>query len=124
MMFAPAPTLAGHQNDPNLKVLAVSTLTESDLVPGVKPLNDLGLPGFETALWNAIWAPKGTPKPIVSALNNAVVKASATPAVRKMLADSGADPMPESVEQTAQFIRDDVLKWKKVVDFAHIKMAE
>jgi tripartite-type tricarboxylate transporter receptor subunit TctC len=122
MMFAPAPTLAGQHDNPNLKILAVSSQAESDLVPGVKPLNKLGLPNFETTLWNAIWAPKGTPKAIVSALNRVVVTASETPAVKKMLADNGVDPMPDNEDQVAQFISDDVKKWKKVVDFAGIKM--
>lgn len=122
MMFAPAPTLSGHRDDANLRVLAVSTLEESNLVPGVQPLNKLGLPSFETTLWNAIWAPRGTSKDIVSALNGAVVKASGTPAVKKILADNGTDPMPEDADKVAQFIRDDVVKWKKVVDLAGIKM--
>jgi tripartite-type tricarboxylate transporter receptor subunit TctC len=122
MMFAPAPTLSGHRDDANLRVLAVSTLEESNLVPGVQPLNKLGLPSFETTLWNAIWTPRGTSKDIVSALNGAVVKASGTPAVKKILADNGTDPMPEDADKVAQFIRDDVVKWKKVVDLAGIKM--
>jgi tripartite-type tricarboxylate transporter receptor subunit TctC len=122
MMFAPTPTLAGHRDNPNLKILAVSTPDETDLVPGVQPLSKLGLPNFETTLWNAIWAPKGTPKAIVAALNDVVVKASGTPAVKKILADNGTDPMSENADKVAQFIRDDVVKWKKVVDFAGIKM--
>ncbi len=122
LMFAPAPTLAGHRDNSNFKVLAVSTLAESDLVPGVLPLSKLGLPGFETTLWNAIWAPKGTPNKIVALLNDAIVKASKTPAVKKMLADNGAEPFPKGRDEVARFIRDDVMKWKKVVDLAGIKM--
>ena len=91
-------------------------------MPGVLPLNKLGLAGFETTLWNAIWAPKGTPKSIVSVLNDVVVKASGTPTVKKTLADNGADPFPEDTAKVARFIRDDVVKWKKVVGLADIKM--
>lgn len=76
MIFAPAPTLAGHRDDPRLKILAVTTTKPSDLVPGVQPLAKLGLDGFDTSLWNAIWAPKGTPKDIVTALNKVVVGVS------------------------------------------------
>jgi tripartite-type tricarboxylate transporter receptor subunit TctC len=124
MMFAPAPTLAGHQADPNLKILAVSTLQQSDLVPGIQPLNNLGLVGFETTLWNAIWAPKGTSREIVSALNGTIAKAAETPEVKKILAENGTDPLPDSPDQVTQFVRADVTKWKKVVDFAGIKMTE
>jgi tripartite-type tricarboxylate transporter receptor subunit TctC len=122
VMHAPGPTLAGHLEDPRLKVLAVTSAEPSDLFPGVPPLAKSGLPGFETSIWNAIWAPKGTPKEIVNALNKAVVEASKQPEVKKILANSGADVMFATPEEFGKLVRDDVVKWKKVVDYAGVKM--
>jgi tripartite-type tricarboxylate transporter receptor subunit TctC len=122
VMFAPAATFAGHQNDVSLKALAVTSTVPSDLAPGAQPLAKLGLAGFDTSLWNAIWAPKGTPKEIVYALNKVVVTASAQPGIRKLLAESGSDVMFDNPEDFGKLVRDDVVKWKKVVDFAGIKM--
>jgi tripartite-type tricarboxylate transporter receptor subunit TctC len=122
MIFAPAPTLVSHRDDPRLKILAVTTTKPSDLVPGVQPLAKLGLAEFDTSLWNAIWAPKGTPKEVVATLNKAVVGASNQPAVQKLLADSGVDAMFATPEEFGSLVRDEVAKWKKVVDFAGVKI--
>jgi tripartite-type tricarboxylate transporter receptor subunit TctC len=94
----------------------------SDLVPGVPPLATLGFNGFDTSLWNAIWAPKATPKHIVHALNKAVVAASRQPSVGKLLAGSGSTAMFVSSEEFGKLLREDVVKWRKVVEFADVKM--
>jgi tripartite-type tricarboxylate transporter receptor subunit TctC len=122
LMFAPAATLAGHRNDLRLKVLAVTSAMPSDLLPGVPPLATLGFNGFDTSLWNAIWAPKATPKHIVHALNKAVVAASRQPSVGKLLAGSGSTAMFASSEEFGKLLREDVVKWRKVVEFADVKM--
>ncbi len=80
-----------------------------------------GLPEFQVSAWNAIFAPKGTPKDIVSKLNGALVKALDDPATRKRLLDLGADlSNKEAVtpEGLRKLVQTEVARWNKVLKMA------
>ena len=122
LMFSPAPTIVPHLKDPNLKFLATTSARRSSLVPDLPPLAEAGLPGFDTSLWYAMWAPKGTPQAIVKAINTALVRATETDDVKRQLAVNGADPMTASAEEFEAYVREEVKKWAKVVEFSGIKL--
>jgi len=122
LMFSPAPTIVPHLKDPNLKFLATTSARRSSLVPDLPPLAEAGLPGFDTSLWYAMWAPKGTPQAIVKAINTALVRATETDEVKRQLAVNGADPMTASAEEFEAYVREEVKKWAKVVEFSGIKL--
>ena len=68
-------------SDAKLKLLATTSARRSGLFPDLPALGEQGgLEGFDTSLWFGLWAPKGTPKEIVKAINEALVKATATAA--------------------------------------------
>jgi len=84
---------------------------------------EAGLPGFKVSAWNALFAPRGTPREIVAQLNQALSKALSDPAARKRLADLGG-VIPEGRERTpehlAEFVASEVDRWGKTLKTAGV----
>jgi tripartite-type tricarboxylate transporter receptor subunit TctC len=77
-----------------LKVYGVTTKSKVSSLPEVPTLHEAGLPGFEVAVWHGLYAPKGTPKPVLDKLVGALQDALKDPNFQKRLADLGAEPLP------------------------------
>ena len=105
-----------------LKALAVCTLQRHPLFPNLPTANESGLPGFNISSWYGILAPGATPKPIVAALNDALVQIVKSPAASKRLLELGVDPVSNTPEQFDALIRADIVKWGKVAKAANIKV--
>jgi tripartite-type tricarboxylate transporter receptor subunit TctC len=80
------------------------------------------LAGFDSTIWQGMWAPKGTPKDIVKRVHDVMNRAAATPEMKAQLDKSGAEPVVASSEEWGAFIRSEVEKWAKVVKEAGIKV--
>ncbi|MDQ6917183.1 MAG: tripartite tricarboxylate transporter substrate binding protein [Pseudomonadota bacterium] len=104
-----------------LKAIAVTSLKGTDLLPGVKPVAEQGLPGFQVIAWNALYAPKGTPKAIVQELNAEINKILAQPEARQKLKDLGYDVGGGTTEQLAEFGRSERRKWGPLIAASGIK---
>ena len=98
-----------------LKPIAVTSQKATDLLPGVKPVAEQGLPGFEVIAWNALYAPKGTPKEIVQALNAEINKILADPEARQKLKELGFDVGGGTAEALAEFGRSERQKWGPLI---------
>jgi tripartite-type tricarboxylate transporter receptor subunit TctC len=123
LMFAPTPTAAPHLKDARLKFLAVTSLKPSNLLPDLPTLASMpNLAGFDSTIWQGMWAPKGTPKDIVKRVHDVMNRAAATPEMKAQLDKSGAEPVVASSEEWGAFIRSEVEKWAKVVKEAGIKV--
>jgi tripartite-type tricarboxylate transporter receptor subunit TctC len=120
-IFAPAPTLAAFVEDTRVKALAVTSAKRSAQFPQLPTLAESGLPGFDTAIWYGFMAPKGTPPAVLKLLADALVEVGATADVRTQLARNGGEPFSLTLDAFGAFIRDDIQKWRKVVEFAGIK---
>ncbi len=107
----------------NIKAFAVTAKTRLALAPEIPTVDEAGLPGFYISLWNAIWAPKGTPKEIIGRLNAAVVAALADPRIRQQLSDLGQE-IPPREQQTPQALgayqKAEIEKWWPIIKAAHI----
>ncbi|HYF19507.1 MAG TPA: tripartite tricarboxylate transporter substrate binding protein [Ramlibacter sp.] len=103
-----------------LKPLAVTTGRRFEAVPNVPTLAESGLPGFDLAPWNALVAPRGTPREIVSFLNAHVVAVLAEPDLRKRLVELGIQPQSGTPEQLDAFIQSEAQKWGDLVRQAKI----
>jgi tripartite-type tricarboxylate transporter receptor subunit TctC len=82
------------------------------------------MPEFYTTVWNAIWAPKGTPKNVIAKLNAAVVDGLSDPAIRRRLADLGQQivlPDQQAPEALAAFHKAEIEKWWPIIKAANIK---
>ena len=104
-----------------LKAIAVTSQRSTELLPGVKPVAEQGFPGFEVIAWNALYAPKGTPKGVVQVLNTEINKILAEPESRQKLKDLGFDVGGGTPEQLAEFGRSERRKWGPLITAAGIK---
>ena len=114
--------LRPHIDSGRLKPLGVTSLHSTELMPGVKSVADQGLPGFELTAWNAFFAPKGTPAPIVMFLNAEVQKVLANPDTRQRLMSLGFEVAGSTPQQLAERVRVEREKWSRVIRTANIRM--
>ncbi len=103
-----------------LRALAVMSDKRSTQMPDVPTVGEAGTPGCEAALWTAVVVPAGVSPAIVKRLNEAVLAAVATPEIQQALIIQGVDPEPGAPEAVSERIKADIVKWKAVVDAAHI----
>jgi tripartite-type tricarboxylate transporter receptor subunit TctC len=101
-----------------IKAYAIATPTRSPVLPDVPTTKEAGLPAYQVSAWNALFAPKGTPKEIVTRLNQALSMALADDATRKRLLDLGA-VLPSKQEQTSaylgDFVKKEVERWTPIL---------
>jgi tripartite-type tricarboxylate transporter receptor subunit TctC len=93
-------------------------------VPDVPTAAEAGLPGFEIANWNGIFAPKSTPKDVITKLNNAVSSALTDASVVQKLVDLGSE-IPSREQQTPEAVaalqKAEIEKWWPIIKAAGIK---
>jgi tripartite-type tricarboxylate transporter receptor subunit TctC len=123
LMFAPTATIAPNIHDERLTLLAVTSAARSDMVPDLAPLAETpGLAGFDTSVWQGMWARKGTPKDIVNRINAILTEASGTDAIKKSLDDVGTQAVIATPEKFGSYVSDEVKKWATVVKFSGAKV--
>jgi tripartite-type tricarboxylate transporter receptor subunit TctC len=101
------------------KALAVTSAQRIDSLPDVPAMSEF-YPGFETEAWFGLFAPKGTPKPLVEQMNAVVNKVLAAPAVKEKLAGLSCAPAPTSPEAFRDRLRSEVIRWKELAARNHI----
>jgi tripartite-type tricarboxylate transporter receptor subunit TctC len=78
-----------------IKVYGVTSKKRVPSLPNVPTMDEAGLKGFEVSIWHALYAPKGTPKPVIDKLTKALQEALKDPTVKKRFADLGTEPVAE-----------------------------
>jgi tripartite-type tricarboxylate transporter receptor subunit TctC len=114
------PTSVPHVKAGRLRILAVTGSKRESTVPDVPTVAESGLPGYEFEIWFGLFAPSGTPKAIITRLNQEIVKALAMPDMREKLAQTGVDAESSTPAQLGQLLRSDVAKWAKIIKAAGI----
>ncbi len=122
MMFINMPTGIGHVKSGKARILAVSSLRRVSQLPDVPTVDQAGLKGYDTQAWSGLYAPAGTPPEVIAKLNAEVVKILKMPAVREQLAAQGAEPVGDSPEEFARFMRDEIAKWAKLIKISGAKV--
>ncbi len=115
MMSDPA---AGRQlvAEGKIRALGVTTRTVTDAFPGVAPIAELGVPGFEAAAWQMVVAPAATPKPVVDRLHAELKVVMAMPETRAAIVRIGLVPVDTgSVAELQAFVRAEIVRWGAVV---------
>lgn len=121
LMFANLGILIGYVRDGRLRALAVTSLNESPLLPGIPPLAS-AVPGYQVSAWFGLGAPKATPTQTISTLNKAVNASLAEPAIANRIRDLGAEPMGMSPSELDTFVVADTERWAKAVKFSGAKV--
>jgi tripartite-type tricarboxylate transporter receptor subunit TctC len=101
-----------------IKVYGVTTRTRVPSLPDVPTMAEGGLPGFEVAIWHGLYAPKGTPKPVVDKLAGALQQALRDPLVKTRFAELGTEPVAESRAQPEALrahLRAEIDKWAPII---------
>jgi tripartite-type tricarboxylate transporter receptor subunit TctC len=120
MMFSNITASLGYVQAGRLRVLAQTGLKRSPVVADVPTMAESGLPGFEIIGFFGVMAPAGTPREIVTRLNGELAKAMARPDVRKQYSAQALDPGTLSAEEYAAFIKDQAVKFGRVIRDAGI----
>jgi tripartite-type tricarboxylate transporter receptor subunit TctC len=115
LMFDLQATSMAHIQAGKLKPLAVTTQERSSLLPNVPTMAEAGVPGFEVSAWFGLFAPAGTPQPVVERLNTEVTAVLKSPEMQKQLHDLGAEPELGSPAQYATFTKAEAAKWAQTV---------
>lgn len=109
--------------DGRVKVYGVTTLTRLSALPDVPTLNELGLKGFEVKVWHGMYAPKGTPTPVLEKINAALRVAMQDPTIKQRLADLSSEipPMEKiSAAGLKTHLEAEIAKWAPVIKKAGI----
>ncbi|MDM0022142.1 Bug family tripartite tricarboxylate transporter substrate binding protein [Variovorax saccharolyticus] len=104
-----------------VKVLGVTSSRRLAGLPGVPTLAEAGVPDFEMQSWQGVFAPAGTPKPIVDRLSREIAAIVALPDVQEKLRKLGVEPDGRSSEAFTAFQRAEIAKWGKVIHDAGIQ---
>ncbi|HEX7221095.1 MAG TPA: tripartite tricarboxylate transporter substrate binding protein [Burkholderiales bacterium] len=121
MMFDAVPTMAAQAKAGKVKALATSGTKRSPVTPDVPTLVEAGLPGYESGIWLGLMAPAKTPRPVLEKLNAEVNKLLSSAEVRDNWARQGTTTMGMSIDQFDKFLREEIVKWAKIVKVSGAK---
>jgi tripartite-type tricarboxylate transporter receptor subunit TctC len=120
-MFDQLTASIGYIRDGRLTALAVASAKRSTVLPNIPTLDESGLKGYEATTFIGIAGPAAMPKAVVSKLNAAMLKVMDTASVNERFRALGADPGSSSPEEFSKTIRDELAKWRDVVQRAGLK---
>jgi tripartite-type tricarboxylate transporter receptor subunit TctC len=121
-MFDSVPASAGAVRDGRLRALGVTTRNRIAPFPDLPTIAEAGVPGYEISTWYGIWAPARTPPAIIARLQQAVAAAARNPETRARFDALGAEPVADSPEDYARFVRAEYDRWGALVRDAKIKL--
>ena len=104
----------GHIREGRIRPLAITSRSRSPLLPNVPTFEELGVAGYEASTFTGIFAPAGTPQPVLARLSAALRKAMSGEAVREKYRSMGVDVMDMAMPDFAAFVRADGEKWRRV----------
>lgn len=121
-MFDSVPASAGAVRDGRLRALGVTTRNRIAPFPDLPTIAEAGVPGYEISTWYGIWAPARTPPAIINRLQQAVTTAARNPETRARFDALSAEPVADSPEDYARFVRAEYDRWGTLVRDARIKL--
>ncbi len=121
MMFDAVPTMAASAKAGKVKALATSGNKRSPVTPDVPTVAEAGVAGYESGIWLGLMAPAKTPRPVLERLNGEVNKIISSQEVKDAWLKQGTIAMGMSIEQFDKFLREEIVKWRKVVQVSGAK---
>jgi tripartite-type tricarboxylate transporter receptor subunit TctC len=120
LRFSALSVVLGPIQAGRLRALGTASEKRSSLLPQIPTIAESGVPGFAFSTWTGLFAPRGTPKPIIDRLNAEVAKAVNDPSVRTRLQALGGNPQSTTPAELADLIRQTTAKMVKVIQDAKI----
>lgn len=124
MAIADGPPTVPQVNAGKVKAIAVTGSARSPLLPDVPSMAEAGYPSVDVRLWSGVFAPAGTPAPIVAKLQKVLNEAIQDPGVAQKLSALAVDPGGATPEQFQNIIKSDIAKFSEVVKTAHLHFEE
>ena len=121
VIFDNMPSIIQHIRSGSLRALGVTTAERSPQLPDVQTIAET-VPGYEASALFGMGAPKNTPKEIIERLNSEINAILAEPEMNKRLVELGGEPLIQSPEAFGEQIKAETEKWKRVVEFAGLKV--
>ncbi len=115
LMFDSMPSAMPFIKSGKLRAVAVTTARRASALPNVPTVAESGLPGFDISTWYGLWAPRGTPAPLVEKLAAHAASALKRPDARQQYADMGAEPVGSSPADFARYNASEGRKWAEIV---------
>jgi len=119
--FANAASATPHVQSRRLRALAVGSLEPSALAPGLPTISASGVPGYESASINALFAPAKTPAPTINRLNQEIVRVLNQAEVKEKFFNTGAEPVGGSPDELGVKIKAEIARMGKVIKDAGIR---
>ena len=118
------PNVSGPLATGDARALAVTSANRMQALPQVPTVVEAGLKGYESSGWLALLALAGTPAPIIATLHHQLAAAMADPSVRARLVELGAEPVINTPEELATFIRSETAKWHDIIVKAGVPVGQ
>jgi len=115
MMFNNLPAIVPLVRSGKLRALGVATPKRSPLLPDVPTMDEAGLKGYVSTVWNGVFMRAGTPRSIVDRLNREIVAVLNSPETKRSLEEQGFEAIPSSPENFSELIRAEYPRWGAVV---------
>jgi tripartite-type tricarboxylate transporter receptor subunit TctC len=114
-------TVVPHVKSGKLIALGVTGAKRSPVLPDTPTVDESGLKGFEVTAWNALFAPAGTPQPIVNRLNELTRKNIALAEAKSVMDAQGLDGDTGTAAELGNLVKSEMVKWARVIKIAGIK---
>jgi tripartite-type tricarboxylate transporter receptor subunit TctC len=114
-------TAKEHVEAGKLRALGVTSSKRVDGMPNLPTIDEQGLRGYEALQWFGLFAPKGTPKPIIDKIQQEMARGLNSPKMKQQLAAQGAEPSTNTPAEFAAFLTDEGTKWAAVAKSANIQ---
>lgn len=122
IQFTDMAPIGQHVKSGKLRALGQTSLKRTAPLPDLPTLDEAGVPGYSAESWYGLLAPSATPKPIIARLNADVINVLRTPDLKERLFGLGIEPVGNSPEQFAQYIRQEIAKWGEIVKVSGTKL--
>ncbi len=119
-VMSPIPTVFGHLKAGRLRGIGVSGSKRSAVLPNTPTIAESGVPGYEFSTWYGVLAPAKTPTAIINKINQAMNKGLTSADLRDKLGSQGMDAEPSTPAAFGQLIRDEIKKWREVIETSGI----
>ena len=120
--LATVASVVQHIRAGRLRALGLSAIRRSSALPDVPTIAESGVPGYDMSPWIAVFAPAGTPRPIIDKLNGEINRALKLPDVTQNLSTQGIDPWPGTPDEFATRIKADYERYGKLIKLTGAKI--